>query len=921
MSKFYTHCSVHKNRILHIGYEDGVRFQKLEKFVPHLAIETNQKSKYKGIYNENLEKIEFKDIAQYLEYVKQNKDILELYNNIEPNYQFLRKHYPKNIVPNMKDIRIFYLDIEVDDRHGFPKPELAQKKIMSIAIYDSKKDCYYALGYQKFTIKKLPNRNKKIYYKQCEDEYELLESFVKLFEKLKPDVCVGHYSKSFDYPYLINRMEQVAGLKMARRMSPVGKVWTNSREYNGKLDFFNTVIGVAMLDFLDLYKKYRLVPRESYSLQFLASEELSQGKVQYEEYDTIHELYEKNFEKGMLYNIIDVDLLVQMEAKLQLVATHIMVAHMAKINIEDAKSPVKVWDTLIYNFLYEKNILIPPIPSIHQFSFPGAFVMEPNPKISKWIVSFDLNSLYPHLQMQYNISPEMLMEETLSDIIDELNDEKIDSIIQRLKKNKEPQCQIDFMESLKINSNVYIDGEKIDNKLLEQKIPIKYILPKDVCCAANGHLFDVSEQGFFPHILEEKYNTRKIEKEEKNKTKALIQSILKEKGNEFKKSKKYHDLSFYADFKHVLQNTLKVLLNSGYGALSNAYFRYNAWELASAVTLGGQLSIKYIINETIKEFSLIEALASDTDSCYLSLEKIIPNEFIQPINALESQIVELEEELMSLEEDYKDTTKIKNEIKQLKEKLFEWQIKTTDWIDNYCEETIIPFMDKAYKKLADYMNCKENKMTMKREKIAFTGLWTAKKKYATLTIDSEHTRYANPALEVTGLEIKRSSTPKLIRDKLRTAIELLLSNQNMFRLFVKKYKKEFFNMKPEDIAFPRSVNNISKYSDRNGNPAKGCPINVRGTLTFNQLLKTENLENTYPKIEEGNKIKFIYLKEPNPLHSHVIAFPRVFPMKEKFAPYIDYHKQYDKTFYHVISLICERIGVDVKKSKKLSDIF
>lgn len=880
--KFYTYASVYKNKILHIGYKDNKKFVEIEDIDPFLAIvaQENKKTQYKGIYGESLEVIRFNDIAQHNEYLKQNSDVIPLYNNIGLEYQFLSNEYPDEMIPSIEQIRIGILDIEVEVTKGFPSPEHANNKITAITIYDSFKKCFFALSYKDFKHKHLPGHpDKKIFYKKCKDEYDLLESVIKIFENLLFDAIVAHNGEGFDFPYILNRINNVMGLQAQRRLSPVQKTWCNSREWNGRMEYRSSITGVACLDFLLLYKKYVLTPRESYSLQFLATEELGEGKVEFAEYDNLNDLYDNDFETFMLYNITDVDLIVRMEEKRKIIATHILVAYLAKVNYEDAKSPVKVWDSMIYNHLKNQNILIPPIKHPHKFSFPGAYVMEPTPKISDWIVSFDLNSLYPHLQMQYNISPEMLLNETLEDYINELTSTEAKEILAKLKEEKANTNQIKFMEMLSIGmKRVSFSRESIDKKLLEQAIPIKHILPMNVCCAGNAHLFKTDEKGFMPQLLSINYDRRTIEKKASNNAKSQIEQLfMKLTEAKAKSTKEYYKLNIIKSSKHNLQNAIKVLLNSGYGALSNAYFRYNDFALASAVTLSGQLSIRYIIKKVLEKYP-IEALASDTDSCYFSLSNVIPKE------------------LKTIEEIQK-------------------------WVDNYCENEIVPHMDKAYQELAAYMNCKENKMFMKREKIAIKGLWTAKKKYAVLTLNSEGVQYAKPTLEVTGLEIVRSSTPQYVRNELKECIKLLLEDPTAFQKRVKDFKKIFFEYPVEKIAFPRSVNNIQKYSDGNGFPLKGCPIHVRGTLLYNRIIKQENLENEFPIVQESDKIRFVYLKEPNPYGEHVFAFVRKIPNQEKILPYVDYLTQYKKTFYNVLENICLKINVDIVKRNSLTNLF
>jgi DNA polymerase elongation subunit (family B) len=349
------------------------------------------------------------------------------------------------------------------------------------------------------------------------------------------------------------------------------------------------------------------------------------------------------------------------------------------------------------------------------------------------------------------------------------------------------------------------------------------------------------------------------------------------------------DISKYNNFQLVR----KIQLNSAYGAIGNQYFRYYSTELAEAITLSGQLSIQWIgnklnefINQTVGTNGVDYVIASDTDSVYLNLsglvQKFIPNE----------------------------STK-----------------KKTDYLDNCSEKIILPFIEKKFKELSKIMNAYENKMQMGREVIADKGIWTAKKRYMLNVLDSEGVRYSEPKLKIMGIETTRSSTPEFVRKHLKRAINITMNGTEQDMIdFVESCRKEFYSLPPEDIAFPRSVNGLNKYSDRGTIYKKSTPIAVKGALIYNHYIDLFKISKKYRKIQEGDKIKFLMLKTPNPLggvmgKDQVISFSNVLPKEFKLEGYIDYKLQFEKSFIDPLTSILDIIGWSTEKKNTLENLF
>ena len=347
------------------------------------------------------------------------------------------------------------------------------------------------------------------------------------------------------------------------------------------------------------------------------------------------------------------------------------------------------------------------------------------------------------------------------------------------------------------------------------------------------------------------------------------------------------DISKYKN----LQLAKKVQLNSAYGALGNQYFRFFDIRQAEAITLSGQLSIKWIerrmneyLNKLLKTEGEDYVIASDTDSLYITFDRLVEKVFNKG---------------GSVSQDLGTETVVQ-------------------FLDNCARTKIEPYIDKCYQDLADAMNAYEQKMFMKREAIADKGIWTAKKRYALNVYDNEGVRYAEPKLKVMGLEIVKSSTPSACRDALKKAVTLIMSSDEpTVQKYISDFRNEFKTLPFEDIAFPRGVSGITKYHEAE----KSIPIHVRGSLLYNQLLKQHKLEKRFESIKDGEKIKFCYLKQPNPTHSNVLSIHTSLPKEFKVNDYIDYNTQFDKAFLEPITAILGAIGWEAEKKATLEDFF
>jgi DNA polymerase elongation subunit (family B) len=590
------------------------------------------------------------------------------------------------------------------------------------------------------------------------------------------------------------------------------------------------ILGVDTLDYLDLYRKYAFVRRESYKLDHIGEVELGQNKLE-NPYDTFKEFYSNDYQRFVEYNIQDVELVDKLEDKLQLIVLFLTMAYEAKVNYQDVFGQVRIWDCIIYHHLRSKNI-VPPAIQESKFSdgYEGAYVKDPVVGFHDWVCSFDLNSLYPHLIMQYNISPETMVGF-------EPNRVNVENML-----------------------NQKSDLSDLDNRTI----------------TPNGAQFRTDKRGFLPEIMDTLYQERVVYKKKMIEAQKMYEKTG-DKKYEYEISKNYN-----------IQLARKLSLNSAYGAIGNQYFRYFDVRHAEGITMAGQLAIRWIerdvndfLNKLLKTTNVTYVIASDTDSIYIRLGEVVNAIF----------------------KDKSDTRKIVRVM------------------DKFCNETIQPQIDKSFDKLAEYVHAYEQKMIMKREVIANKGIWTAKKRYILNVYNDEGVELKEPKLKIMGIEAVKSSTPAPCRVKIKEALNIIMNKDESALIeFIDNFRNEFKKLSPESIAYPRSCNNLKKYSSTTTIYQKGTPMHVRGALLYNNLLKQHKLKK-YETVKDGDKIKFIQLIEPNPLRENIISFIGTLPKEFDLHRYIDYDIQFDKSFLEPLRFIVNAIDWSFERQSTLDDFF
>jgi len=828
--EFYTSVVQYGSKMLVRGIDArGFPFKRREEFKPTIFVPAKTQTQFKTLEGKYVAPLECGTIRDTKEYIESYKDVqgFEIYGNTNWIAQYISDNYQNEIIHDSDKIKLFTIDIETKTELGFPDIATANEEIILISIQDNKTKQITTFGSKPYV-----HSRDDVTYKYFDTESRMLKEFIIWWQDNCPDVVTGWNINFFDIPYLIRRIINVHGEELAKKISPWGLINERKITIKGTEEITYDIQGVAMLDYLDLYKKYTYQAQESYRLDHIAFVELGERKRE-NPGNSFKEFYTDYWQEFVDYNIQDVVIVDKLEDKMKLIELQLTMAYNAKINYEDVFSQVRMWDAIIYNHLRNKGIVIPQnLSSRKDAQFEGAYVKDPLVGLHKWVASFDLNSLYPHLIMQYNISPETLL---------------------------------DGRETVNVDY------------LLEQKFDTTGLKRRDVAMTANGVCYTKEKQGFMPELMEKMYNDR-------SKFKKKMLKVQQE----YEHDKKNNNLRKEISRLNNLQMAMKIALNSAYGAMGNQYFRYFDLRMAEGITTSGQLSIRWManklnafMNKTLKTDGKDYVIAIDTDSIYLTLEDLVEKTCVG-----------------------------KNDDQKIK------------YMDKICEDVFQPFIDTGYQELATYMNAYAQKMQMKREVLADKAIWTAKKRYIMNVHNSEGVQYAEPKIKVMGLEMVKSSTPQVIRNKLKDSIKVILEgDQSKLHDYIHSFRDDFNKLPVEEIAFPRSVNGMKEYMASSTIYRKSTPIHVRGALLLNHHLKELKLDKKYQPIRDGDKIKFVYLKTPNTIQEDIISFGQELPKELNLHKYINYEKQFEKVFLDPLQIVIQPLGWTVEEQSSLDQFF
>ena len=831
---FYTCVNRYGNNMLYRGYDDqGKAVKARMPFEPTMYLVSQKATgEWKTLHGQPVDPIKLDSMSEANDFIKKYKDIdnFQVHGNSNFTAQFLNSKHPGKIDYDSKLINVGNIDIEVQSDDGFPEPDQAKYPVTAICYKSSQLNTYYVWGTGDYDVSKteLELDGAEVLYVKCAGETDLMLKFLNYWMHNCPDIITGWNIRLFDIPYLIKRTENILGKETVKKFSPFGITKYRQIAIKGRdMDAYE-IYGVQQVDYYDLFTKFGFTygTQASYSLDHIASTVLGEKKLSYAEHGSLFGLYKSNHQKFIDYNIKDVQLVDKIDKQTGLMDLALVIAYKGGVNYADTFGTTGIWDSIIYRYLSARNIAVPPSVAKRKDSYPGGYVKEPRVGMTEWVTSFDLNSLYPNLIVQYNMSPETLLNG---------------------------------------GGDFTIGGvdHYLNNELTEDARAM------DVAVAANGSMYRKDKRGILPDIIIGLYNERKVVKTDMLKLK-----------QEYEKDKTA-DLDREINRLDNTQQAVKILLNSLYGALGNNYFRYFDLRIAEGITLSGQLSIKWAekaMNEFLNKMLKTDddyVIAMDTDSLYVDMSPLV-----KAVNP-------------------KDPVK---------------------FIDKACEEKIVPILAKSYDAMFERMNAYDSRMVMAREAIADKGIWTAKKRYILNVFNNEGVQYAEPKLKIMGIEAVKSSTPQIVRDKFKKAYSLMLnSTEADLQKFVADFYEEFKSLPPEDVSFPRGVSDIVKWKDQHTIYKKGTPIHVRGALLYNKQVEKLNL--SIEGIKNGTKVKFCYLKMPNPLMENVISFNPFLPKEFGIHEHIDYEMQFNKTFKDPLKLVSDAINWELEHINSLEDFF
>lgn len=821
---FYTSCTTFGSDILVRGYQDGESITKKVKYRPSLYVKTinHPESPYKTIFGEPLKKHTFETIKDAKEWVKGLKnEKIPSYGCDKYHYQYLADEYKgKSLLADFNLIKIDTLDIEttVHVTGKFPDVLNPLEEILLLTFIDAKAKTKTVFGRKPYTT-----NDPLVTYHHIPDEKEMLLAVISYWCKRRCDIITGWNSEGFDIPYTCARISLLLGEDQMKRLSPFKQVWIRDGfNDHGSPERTYNIVGVAQLDYLLLYKKFNLKKQESYKLGHIGFIELKKPKLDLGV--SFYEAYTNHWDKYVLYNIIDTEIVDELEGQKKFIQLAVMMAHMARCSFEDTIGTVAMWESIIYNYLLEDNTIIPMQNDKPSKFIVGAAVKEPIPGFYKWVMGVDATSLYPSIMMMLNMSPETIIDTEFVNL-----------------------TIPEFMAMKPINS------------------------ARTVAC--NGHVFDNTRRGCIP-VLVEKYFNLRVEYKDKKKVAEQKAKNLKVILNDDNRAE-YEMYQLEADINDLFQQAIKIAINSVYGAMANAHFIFFDTRIAEGITMTGQAIIQYTqnkindyLNDICETTGKDYGVMGDTDSCVFTLAPVI-DKFYKDIP--EDQLIDI--------------------------------------VSKIGKTRIEPYLNKVCDEFTEYLNGNSGKLRFKREAIASDFIITGKKRYAAKVLDNEYVRYKQPEYKIVGLTIIATTCPTVCKASLKTAVIDILNGATNADITKhnNEFKKIFPDYKPEEISIPKGTSGVSEYIVGDGF-IKGTPIQSRAAILFNKSIEKYGLGAEYPLIKEGDKLKYCYLKTPNPSQQNVIGYIDKLPLEFGLHKYIDYELMYEKTYMAQMTSLMNAMG-------------
>jgi DNA polymerase elongation subunit (family B) len=787
------------------------------------AYEPAQNGTFRSIYGDKLSKI----------YKFKGDDPGLFESDVPETTRVLVDTYTESDIPS-EGIVTMTFDIEVEMESGLPNVEEAKNELTAIGLQDNITNQYWVLIMDK-KGKMVERTTDKAIILPFRDERDLCMKFLEIYEGIAPDILTGWNIDNFDIPYLFNRIKRILGEQHAKRLSPIGQAFYSP--YRNRWFF----AGVSCLDYLELYKKFNYNELPNYRLDTIGTIELGKGKIEYQ--GSLDDLFNEDIEKFIEYNLVDVEIVVELDKKLQFIDLCRGICHAGHVPYEDFVYSSKYLEGALLCFLKRKGLVAPNKPADRkeklqalkdagQEKFIGAYVKDPIVGKYDWVYDLDLTSLYPSIIMTLNISPET-------------------------KVNKVENW--DVQTFMKKEVDYYQMGEdRISRDNLD-----KYIREGDLTISSNGVLYRKDKMGCIPEILDIWFNER-----------VEFRKLEKKYGQEGDKEK----YAFYGK-RQLVQ---KILLNSLYGVLGLPAFRFYDVDNAEAVTTTGQTVIKNTANmgniKYNKELGTKDVDSNiyiDTDSVFFSAVPLLDHRHKDWKSMPDSEVAVLVDGIAGEVQDY---------------------------------------LNKFYDILCDkFFNVQNHRLEIKKEYVARAGIWIAKKRYAQWIISNNG--IATDKLDVKGLDVKRSSFPKAFQECMGTVlIDILRSKpEEEITAFILAFKKSMMERPVSEIAKNSAVKHLSKYLPKKRQLfqlEKGVPAHVKAAILYNDCLKHFNAPFKYSPMKDGDKVKWVYLKN-NPLGIDGLAFTGYEDPKEIvdfISTYVDHNRIFEaelkgklQDFYNALS--------------------
>ena len=794
---------------------------------------------YQSIYGDKLKKVTY-----WTEQDFKSGRVFE--SDIPLETRILLDRYEDSDEPS-KDHRELFFDIEVEVTDGFPEPSKAQNKVTSVAMYTKHDDKYrvYVLGEGKNNIKD------DVDIRFYPTESELLKEFLRYWINVKPTMITGWNTNGFDIPYLYNRISKVLGEEFANALSPIQIV-----KYNPNKKMYR-IAGVSSLDYMDLYRKFTYTQQSSYRLDHIGTIEVGIGKVEYE--GTLDDLYKNDIDKFIEYNLNDVEIVKALDQKFKLLDLARAVSHLGRIPYEEVYFSSRYIEGAMLVYLRGLKLVAP--SKAHDVSydgsdgrFSGAYVKSPIPGRYDWVFDLDLTSMYPSIIMSLNMSPETK--------IGKINGWDAEEFIKGVTKTY----------SVEKDGNVirrFSNGELKD-----------FFAKNNVSISSNGVLYDLTQKGVIPAILEKWFNER-----------VEYRKLAKKYGQEGN-----DELHGYFDRRQLVQ---KILLNSLYGVLGLTVFRFYDIDNAEGTTTTGQKLIQF--TETIANSYYNKILKTDKDYCiYTDTDSV----FYSALPLVQNRHPNA---------DVKDDKFMTEQILDIASEVQEYINKSYNYFSS------------------KFLNIQgDHRFEIKQELIAKSAFWVTKKRYGQWIINDGGLEVEK--LDVKGLDIVRSSFPPAFRDFMTKVLKAILAKVPKENIdeFILKFKKNLQNEELDKIALPTGVKGIKKYTKKQNKSGfggksiftemeKGAPVHTKASVIYNDLLKHFKTTNHEP-ITNGNKVRWVYLKE-NPLKIDGIAYKGYDDPKQIIDfinQYVDRDKLFDKALNKKIQMFYDAMSWDMPVDKKSS---